>query len=172
MKTFKVILIGILFTILPYVQAQVSVNVNIGTPPMWGPVGYPAVQYYYLPDVESYYDINNSMFIYYTGGNWVHRKYLPIQYRNYDLYGGYKVVMTNYHGNTPYTYFKDHKSKYAKGYHGPYQKTRGEKPVHNKIKSSEKPNHNTGKQNVNSKGGNEGNHNSPGKSNGKSHKSK
>jgi hypothetical protein len=169
MKPLKLIFTGLLFSILFSTQAQVSVNVNVGTPPLWGPVGYPAVQYYYIPDVESYYDINNSMFIYYTGGNWVHRRYLPIQYRNYDLYGGYKVVMTNYHGNTPYVHFKDHKAKYAKGYHGTYQKTRGEKPGHNKIKAKESQGNNSGKQNGN---GNGGGNNSPGKSNGKSHKSK
>ena len=109
-------------------QAQVSVNINIGTPPLWGPVGYTEVRYYYLPDVEAYYDIQASQFICYVEGDWVHRTHLPSQYRSYDLYGGYKVVMTDYHGNAPYVYFKDHKEKYAKGYRGPVQKTYGEKP--------------------------------------------
>lgn len=109
-------------------QAQVAVNINIGSPPMWGPAGYSEVQYYYLPDVYSYYDVRSSMFIYQSGGKWIHRSYLPTRYRNYDLYQGYKVVMTDYHGNTPYTHFKTHKLKYAKGYRGPSQKNIGEKP--------------------------------------------
>jgi len=109
-------------------QAQVSVNISIGTPPPWGPVGYTEVRYYYLPDVEAYYDVQSSMFIYYGGGAWVRRAYLPSRYRSYDLYSGYKVVMTDYRGDTPYTHFKEHKMKYAKGYHGPAQKTYGEKP--------------------------------------------
>ncbi len=113
-------------------KAQVSVNINIGAPPEWGPIGYTEVRYYYLPDVEAYYDIQSSMFIYFGDGVWLHRAYLPGRYKNYDLYGGYKVVMTDYHGNTPYSFFKEHKMKYKKGYRGPSQKTIGEKPGKNK----------------------------------------
>lgn len=109
-------------------QAQVSVNVNIGSPPMWGPVGYSNVQYYYLPDVEAYYDVPSAMFIYQSGGVWIHRTYLPVRYRNYDLYSGYKVVMTDYHGSQPYYHHSDYKVRYAKGYHGPAQKNIGERP--------------------------------------------
>jgi hypothetical protein len=116
------------FFLATAVQAQVTVNINIGTPPPWGPVGYTEVRYYYLPDVEAYYDIQASMFIYYVGGTWVHRDYLPKRYRSYDLYGGYKVVMTDYRGDAPYTYFNEHKTKYSKGYHGQSQKTIGERP--------------------------------------------
>jgi hypothetical protein len=128
MKALKILVVGMMLILGSSAHAQVSVNVNIGSPPPWGPVGYSQVHYYYLPDVEAYYDVQASMFIYYGGGVWVHRAYLPTRYKNYDLYGGYKVVMTDYHGNAPYTHFKEHKMKYAKGYHGKYQRTVGEKP--------------------------------------------
>jgi len=111
-------------------QAQVSVNINLGSPPMWGPAGYADVQYYYLPDVYAYYDIHSSMFIYQSGGVWVHRSYLPSRYRNYDLYNGYKVVMTDYHGSKPYYHHSDYKRRYAKGYHGPAQHNIGARPEH------------------------------------------
>jgi hypothetical protein len=127
-KTLRLIIAGMVLILAGTLQAQVSVNINIGTPPLWGPVGYTEVRYYYLPDVEAYYDIQASQFICYVEGDWVHRTHLPSQYRSYDLYGGYKVVMTDYHGNAPYVYFEDHKTKYAKGYRGPVQKTYGEKP--------------------------------------------
>ena len=110
------------------VQAQVSVHFNIGVQPQWAPVGYDDTRYYYLPDVESYYDVQNSMFIYYEGSSWIHRSYLPSRYRNYDLYGGYKVGMRDYHGNTPYYNYREYKTKYARGYRGPSQRTRGERP--------------------------------------------
>ncbi len=74
-------------------DAQVSVNVNIGTQPLWGPVGYDYVQYYYIPDVDAYYDVPHRTYVYYEGGTWVTRRYLPARYRNYDLYNGYKVVI-------------------------------------------------------------------------------
>ena len=102
-------------------QAQISVKVHIGTPPAWGPAGYNSVRYYYLPDVEAYYDVQNSMFIYMSGNSWVHRAYLPARYKNYDLYNGYKVVMKDYHGNQPYSNFKVYKAKYARGYKGKAQ---------------------------------------------------
>lgn len=128
MKYFKIGIIGIILFISSMGHAQVSVNINIGSPPLWGPSGYSNVRYYYLPDVESYYDIETSMFIYYAGGTWLHKPHLPSIYSHYDLYDGYKVVMSDYHGNAPHKYFHDHKKKYAKGYKGKTQKTIGHKP--------------------------------------------
>ena len=121
MKNLKLLALGIVLFIAGSASAQVSVNINIGSPPAWGPSGYANTEYYYLPDVQAYYDIRASQFIYYGNGNWVRSRYLPRQYRNYDLYNGYKVVLNDYHGRTPYTYFKNHKSKYHKGYKGPRQ---------------------------------------------------
>ncbi len=145
MKTSRLIEAGIILFLASAMQAQVSVSVNIGSPPMWGPAGYASVQYYYLPDVEAYYDVRSSMFIYFGGGAWIHRAYLPARYKGYDLYRGYKVVMPNYYGKTPYSHFKEHKMKYGKGYHGQEQRTIGERP---------------GNGNPGAKNYNDGNHNS------------
>lgn len=128
MKTLKLIMVIGIAILFGGLKAQVSVGINIGSPPPWGPVGYTEVRYYYLPDVEAYYDIQTSMFIYYGAGVWIREAYLPVRYRSYDLYSGYKVVMTDYHGNAPYTNFSQYKVKYAKGYRGGPQKTIGEKP--------------------------------------------
>ncbi len=127
MKTIKLIAIGIFFLVTSATQAQVSVNVNIGSPPSWGPAGYANVDYYYIPDVQAYYDIQASQFIYFGNGRWIRSRNLPGQYRNYDLYNGYKVVLNDYHGRTPYTYYKQHKVKYYKGYKGKPQKSIGNK---------------------------------------------
>ncbi|WP_367753721.1 hypothetical protein [Flavobacterium sp. WC2430] len=145
MKTIKLIAIGIVLLVTSATQAQVSVNVNIGTPPSWGPSGYDQVDYYYLPDVQAYYDIRASQFIYFGSGKWVRSRYLPRQYRNYDLYNGYKVVLNDYHGRTPYTYYKQHKVKYYKGYKGQPQRSIGNR------NDNHKDNH---KDNGNHKGGN------------------
>lgn len=139
MKALKLIVVGIMLFLSYAVQAQVSVNVNIGSPPPWGPVGYTEVRYYYLPDVEAYYDVQTSMFIYYGGGVWVHRAYLPARYRSYDLYNGYKVVMTDYRGETPYVHFREYKTKYARGYHGEKQRTIGERPAKENAKAKMAP---------------------------------
>lgn len=134
MKALKYIIAGIVISLAGHLHAQVAVNVNIGTPPPWGPAGYSQVRYYYLPDIESYYDVHSSRFIYYKRGVWVQRTTLPLRYRSYDLYQGYKVVLADYKENTPYQHFKEHKSKYSKGYHGPVQKTIGAKPERGKFK--------------------------------------
>jgi len=107
MKAFKIIMLLTILFFSGTTKAQVSVNINLGSPPAWGPAGYTETRYYYLPDVESYYDVQNSMFIYYYGGGWVHRAYLPTYYQTYDLYAGYKVVLVDYHGPTPYVSVKD-----------------------------------------------------------------
>ena len=89
---------AIAFSTLFMVQqanAQVSLNINIGSQPMWGPVGYDYVNYYYLPDIDVYYDVPARRYVYLDGGVWVHRTYLPARYKNYNLYNGYKVVINN-----------------------------------------------------------------------------
>ena len=165
MKAFKLVLLGAALFLMSTLQAQVSVSINIGSPPAWGPVGYSDVRYYYLPDVEAYYDVQTAMFIYYGSGAWIHRTYLPSRYRHYDLYHGYKVVMHDYHGNTPYNHFKEHKMKYAKGYKGQQQKTIGEKP--GRGNSNQKSKGNSNKKVNQSNNNNSGSHNNANKSNGK-----
>ncbi len=164
MKTLILIFISTTLLLASKANAQVTVNVNVGTPPLWGPVGYTDVRYYYLPDVEAYYDIQSSMFIYYGSGVWIRRAYLPTHYQTYDLYNGYKVVMTDYRGNSPYIYYKSHKVKYAKGYRGNPQKTIGHKPGNGNNKShgnyKSQPNKGNGQHktggNGNGKGGGKG----------------
>src|SRR5688572_7819384 len=138
MKVLKLIVAGILMHVIflgmfllisNTGRAQVAVSVNAGSPPPWGPVGYTEVRYYYLPDVQAYYDVHSSRFIYYNGRAWVHRTYLPSRYKSYDLYSGYKVVLTDYRGNAPYTNHNVYKVKYAKGYRGEAQRTIGERPA-------------------------------------------
>jgi hypothetical protein len=130
MKTIKLLAIALILTFAGSVQGQFSVNIHIGTPPAWGPSGYSGVRYYYLPDIECYYDIQNSTFIYLSGNRWIHNRNLPARYRNYDLNRGYKVVMNNYHGNTPYVNFRDYRTRYAKGYRGGEQHNIGERNNH------------------------------------------
>ena len=127
MKTFRLIVFGMMMIFAGSMQGQVSVRLNIGTPPAWGPAGYNGVRYYYLPDIETYYDVNNSTFIYFQGNRWIHSRNLPARYRNYDLYGGYKVVMNDYHGNTPYIHFRENRLRYAHGYRGREQHNIGER---------------------------------------------
>jgi len=40
--------------------------------------------YYYLPDVDAYYDVNDQCYYYYDGNDWISAAYLPGAYSNYD----------------------------------------------------------------------------------------
>jgi hypothetical protein len=92
------------------VSAQVSVNVNIGTQPSWGPAGYDHVDYYYLPEIESYYYVPTRNFVYLNGNRWTHAKHLPRRYNGYDLHRGRKVVMNS---PRPYLQHRTHRSNYS-----------------------------------------------------------
>ena len=156
----KLVFASVLFMSVFFAHAQqVSINVNIGTPPNWGPQGNDDSRYYYLPDIDVYYDVNQSVFIYDNGGKWTRDKNLPSRYRNYDLYGGYKVVLNDYKGNTPYSYHAKHVKAYPKGYVGKPQKNRGEKPVKsNNGKGQNKPDNKGNNKNNNSKKQSDKNH--------------
>ena len=148
MKTLKLIALAVFLFASTTNHAQVSISVNLGTPPHWGPTGYSEVSYYYLPDVESYYDIHAERFIYFSNGVWIRSQHLPHRYRNYDLYRGYKVVLNDYHGSAPHNHYKEHKVKYYKGYNKGHQKTYrladNNKPHNN---ANHNGNHNHGNQN-------------------------
>ena len=91
-------------------QLRLGLNFNIGTQPIWGPTGYDHADYYYMPDIDVYYNISNRQYIYMERGGWQFSTSLPSRYRNYDLYSGYKVVMN---GNRPYRNAAYNRNKYA-----------------------------------------------------------
>jgi hypothetical protein len=107
----KAIIVAALLSICAvfYADAQVNVNVNIGVQPLWGPVGYDYVEYYYLPDIEAYYWVPRHEFVYMDGGRWIFARNLPPRYKSYDLYGGYKVVVNE---PKPYMHFEQDRVKY------------------------------------------------------------
>ncbi len=120
----KLLVLGMLGVIgwMPFqAKAQLSINVNIGSQPLWGPVGYDYVDYYYLPDVEAYYHVPNRQFIYLQGSRWIFSASLPSRYRGYDLYNGYKVVVNS---RDPYRNFHRDRVTYAR-----YRNYRGQKVI-------------------------------------------
>jgi len=90
--------------------AQVTVRVNIASQPIWGPVGYDHVEYYYLPDIETYYYVPGHKYIYMENGRWITRPYLPQRYNNYDVYNSRKVVIND---QKPYLRHQEYRAKYT-----------------------------------------------------------
>lgn len=83
---------------------------NIDRQPAWGPEGYEQASYYYLPDLNIYYDVANALFYYLSGGSWISNKHLPDKYKSSDLYSLYKVVINK--EKNPWTNNKTHKKQY------------------------------------------------------------
>jgi len=98
------------FALVQPATAQVSVNINIGSQPVWGPVGYDYVEYYYFPDLDMYYHVPTQEYVYLVNGRWVFSRILPPYYSNYDFYRGYKVVIND---PRPYLYHDRYRANYA-----------------------------------------------------------
>ncbi|MFH0736257.1 MAG: hypothetical protein V1773_15735 [bacterium] len=97
-------------------QLSVSLNINLGSQPVWGPTGYDYVEYYYLPDVDSYYNVPQQRYYCYEGGSWISRSSLPSRYNYYNIYNSYKVVVNE---KEPWKHHKTYRDKYLsyKGRH-------------------------------------------------------
>ena len=98
-------------------QVRVSLNVNIGSQPVWGPVGYSHVEYYYMPDIDVFYNVPSRQYVYQERGTWVFSASLPYRYNYYNINTGYKVVINE---PNPYRNAYMYRTKYAsyKGNHG------------------------------------------------------
>jgi len=130
MKTLKLVITGLVLVLSGALQTtQAQISVTVGTPPPWGPAEAPGIRFYYLPDIEVYFDVNTGEYVYYSGRTWIHAHELPRAYRDYDLYGAYKVPLREYHGERPWEKHKDYHRDFPKGYnHGQEQKTFKERP--------------------------------------------
>lgn len=74
-------------------QVSLNVNVNLGGQPKWAQSQYEQVSYYYLPDLDMYYNVPSRTYTYLQGNRWVTVNSVPQKYRNYDFDRGYKVVV-------------------------------------------------------------------------------
>ncbi|MBI3883097.1 MAG: hypothetical protein HY305_02490 [Sphingobacteriales bacterium] len=110
----KKLLLSVLLTVsyLQFTNAQV--NVNIAIQPAWAPVGYDYVDYYYIPDIDAYYNVPAQQYIYLDNGGWIYSTGLPPRYRDFDIYHSYKVVINE---DKPYLRNDVYRSKYV-GYKG------------------------------------------------------
>jgi len=122
MKTLKIFAAGLMLAMSCAVQAQINISVNI-TPPDWGPDEASGVKFYFMPDIQVYYDVTSKVFIYRSGTTWVRTATLPGRYGTFNLYTGYKVMLHD-DDDRPYEHFDEHCKKYPKGYgRGEHQKT-------------------------------------------------
>lgn len=101
---------GCLTTKIADAQVGFHVSVNIGSQPAWGPVGYSHAEYYYMPDIDAYYDVPAHQYVYFENNVWVHNGNLPPRYANFDRYHSYKVVVNQ---RNPWERDGDFRNRYA-----------------------------------------------------------
>ena len=92
-------------------EAQVHVSINIDIQPAWGPSGYNYAEFYFIPEINVYYDVINHLYYYLNGRRWVSGMYLPMAYSHYDFYSLYKVVINGV--RDPWRHYRNHVSLYS-----------------------------------------------------------
>ncbi|MBC5838759.1 hypothetical protein [Flavobacterium muglaense] len=121
MKTLKLIATGIILLVSSASNAQLSISLNIGNAPVYR--NAVAVDYYYLPDIQTYFDVRANQYVYLERGNWKRSRNLPVYYRDYDVRNGYRVALNDCHGNQPYKNYNNDRARYYVGYRGENQRT-------------------------------------------------
>jgi hypothetical protein len=112
MLTAMVVIAFLFTTQKTEAQVRLNVNLNVGRP-SWGLPGNYSGDYYYLPEIDSYYDIPRHQFVYFDGRGWVYNQELPYQYRDYNLFGGYKVIVNE---PRPYLHADVYRQRYSRYY--------------------------------------------------------
>ena len=66
--------------------------------------------YYYLPDVDAYYSVNEQCYYYFDGDSWISAEYLPGAYRDYDWRSARRYEVREHQ---PYMHNDVYRSKYS-----------------------------------------------------------
>jgi hypothetical protein len=77
-----------------YVTERTVVRHEVAPPP-WAPAydNVEEVHYYYLPDIEVYYDVWRHEYVYMNQGAWIYSSYMPSYYSNYNINDAFVVVL-------------------------------------------------------------------------------
>lgn len=109
----KIILIAACFVLMAGYKsdAQVSVNLQVGSPVMTTTWWSTDDSYYYIPEYGVYYNVNRRVYVYPAEGRWVYAPALP------PAYGTYKLVPGSYytvHAKAPFRNHGYYQSTYPK----------------------------------------------------------
>lgn len=125
MKKFKTIAIIAVFTFIvsgftacmsPYYTSDEQV---VYDNPDWAPPYYSGVRYYYIPDIEVYYDLGERVFIYLDNGYWRYSRMLPGMYAGFNLRDCYSIAL-NVRVYEPWRHHQYYVSNYPRYYYRDY----------------------------------------------------
>ncbi len=101
MKTIKMTALAAIITVGGLISGGCTV-MSYGTTgtnyseyqnPHWAPPYHQGARYYYIPDIETYYDIVTGDFIFLYNGRWSYSRQLPSIYASFDLDNCFTVVL-------------------------------------------------------------------------------
>ncbi|TDN36678.1 hypothetical protein E4631_13965 [Hymenobacter sp. UV11] len=90
----------------PAAQAQVSINAQFGHP-AWGPAAPAGAQYYYVPEIDGYYNLAARNYVVQRNGRWMTMATVP----GYNT-ANFHPVVVDYRGREPWQQYRDHHARY------------------------------------------------------------
>jgi hypothetical protein len=90
----------------PAAHAQVSINAQFGHP-AWGPAAPAGAQYYYVPEIDGYYDLAGRNYLVQRNGRWT-----PVAAVQGYNPANFHPVVVDYRGRQPWTQYRDHHARY------------------------------------------------------------
>ena len=125
---FTVILLLGMSPANPVKAQHASININIEIP-SWAPYYEyrDQVRYYYIPDIECYYDLRTREFVYMQDGVWFFSRFLPPAYAWFNLNNCF-VVALDHRVHQPWRHFHYYVSHYPRFYYRSFYKNRHWEP--------------------------------------------
>jgi len=101
-----------------YTYVTPSAQVSYSNP-SWAPPYVSGVRYYYLPDIEAYYDLTTQEFVYLDNGQWSYSQNLPDIYAGFDLNTCFTVAI-DFNTYQPWMHQQYYVSHYPRYYYRDY----------------------------------------------------
>jgi hypothetical protein len=87
--------------------------------PQWAPPYYQGARYYYLPDIETYYDLYSREFIFLNNAQWIYSPYISPYYSAFDLNNCF-VIIVNTNIYQPWMHHQYYVSHFPRYYYHDY----------------------------------------------------
>lgn len=116
MKKIQLVFLTTILLFALKTTAQISVSINLGTRPVYhAPQRYyydDNIDYYFLPEIEAYFDNREGLFIYFSSNRWVRSQNLPDYCGDFNIDRCQRIAIA-YHGNSPFGDFENHRNRYC-----------------------------------------------------------
>lgn len=129
------------------------------TNPGWAPPYESGVRYYYIPDIEAYYDLSTQEFSYLDNGQWLFSYGLPPMYSSFDLNNCF-VVSLNRSVYQPWMHHEYYVAHYPRYYYRTTYRNENISTIRGFSENNRKP-ITWNQQNGNRNNNNNGNNNRP-----------